>query len=136
MTWLSPGAERAEEHPWLIPAGGDGSLHYRPPSYHYSNSFVGDPGVWSDTPPSFEASPRRIRSHDVRFPSAKVVMWDAERFYLAPQPQPTDPRPVLFADGSAHLKQDADATPPVANPYWPRTHVYNDTPNGVHGRDF
>jgi len=134
-TWLSPGAGDAPElAPWQ---GRDGDVvTWRKPSYHYSNTFYNDPSVWTDSPPAFGECHHIIRDSDVASPAAKVVFWDAERAYLRPYPEAADPRPVLFADGSAHLRHDADATPPVANPYWPRTHVYNDTPNGVHGRDF
>lgn len=134
-TWLSPGAEADSELPaWRMHDGE--AIVFRPPSYHYSNTFIGDPRVWSDDPPAWEDALRTSRVSDVRHPSAKVVMWDNDRPYLLPEAQPDDRRPVLLVDSSASLRLDADATPSARNAYWGMRMVYNDTPNGVHGRDF
>ncbi|GIW73749.1 MAG: hypothetical protein KatS3mg103_0271 [Phycisphaerales bacterium] len=65
-----------------------------------------------------------------------MILYDAERSYLR-DPGPNAPRPLLLADLSAHLRQDADATEPVQNPMHPdRPRRYHDTPEGILGRDF
>ena len=134
LTWLSPGASVGAVRPWFVQDGE--SLEFREPSYHYSNSFIGDPRVWTDDPPPWEEMAKKSRAADVLFPSAKVVFWDNERAYLRPFPTADDPTPVLFADGSAHLRLDTEATPSENNPYFVLERVYNDTPEGVRGRDF
>jgi type II secretory pathway pseudopilin PulG len=134
-TWLSPGvATEPDLPPWKMYDGE--AVTWRQPSYHYSNTFYNDPRVWTDDPPAWGECEKIIRGADVRSPSAKVIVWDHERAYLRPHAQADDPRPVLFADGSAHLRLDGDAAPPAINPYWHSPHVYNDTPSGVLGRDF
>lgn len=133
-SWLSPGAYIDEKGPWYLQESDGWS--WRPPSYHYSNSFIGDPTLWSDSPPPFLESAMKHRASDVRYPSAKVVMWDDERAYLLPAPTHEDPTPVLFADSSASLRKDTEAATPVRNYEYFLPHVYNDTPNGVLGRDF
>ena len=134
-TWVSPGAGHTPDLEVWQAHDGD-AIIWRNPSYHFSNAFYNDPRLWTADPPEFNNSHRVIRASDVASPAAKVVFWDAERAYLRPHPQRDDPRPVLFVDGSAHLRLDTEATPPAVNPYWHSPHVYNDTPNGVHGRDF
>jgi len=134
-TWLSPGAETSNDFPAWRMRDGD-ALVFRPPSYHYSNSFIGDPRNWTDDPPSWEDAYKKSHLSDVRYPSGKVVMWDNDRPYLLPQPEPDDRRPVLFVDSSASLRLDSDATPPARNPNGIYREVYNDTPMGVLGRDF
>jgi len=133
-TWLSPTAQVDERGPWWRRAG-DVSV-WRPPSYHYSNSFLGRPEVWSDTPPPRSDTAMRHTGSSVRYPSLKVIMWDDERAYLRPEPSPDDLTPALFVDGSASLRDDRDATSVVNNPYNTDIHVYNDTAMGIRGRDF
>ncbi len=133
-SWLSPGVEPHPEGAW-VQEDSHGRFT-RWPSYQYSNSFIGKPAVWSENRPDFFDSAQKHALADVRFPSQKVVMWDEDREYLLPEPHADDPRPVLFADTSASLRLDADATPPVRNPAVFPARVYNDTPSGIHGRDF
>jgi len=130
QTWLSPGHEAAGDTERI--------LNRFPPrvSYRYSNSFVAKPRVWSGAPNITwdDIGPQMVTN--VAHPSAKVVMYDADRSYLAMDPTPTDPRPLLFVDGSASLRLDSDARAPVENPLNNSRSRYHDTANGVLGVDF
>lgn len=136
-TWLSPGAN-TEQRLRVLTAGHEGwtTTEFKV-SYYYSNSFVADPRVWSSGATADEALVRAIHASEVRHPARKVIFYDAERLYLT-EPDSDDARPVLFADGSADLRLDRDATEPVQNPFTsnfpPR--IYHDTPDGVKGRDY
>lgn len=132
-TWFSPGVDRQ-----LIQDMLDGTIQASTgivPSYRYSQSFVGDPSIWSERPAQGEA--RAIRPHEVAFPSEKVLMFDQDRFYLKEDVREDRPRPVLMADGSAAARDDSDAAKPIENPLSEfEAQIFHDTPNGVHGRDF
>lgn len=127
--WLSPGLD-------ISP--GRAPLWERVPevSYRYSHSFVassrvwrGEPGVtWDDVGPQLMSS--------VAHPSSKVVMYDGVRAYLGASPDRSAPRPVLFADSSASLRQDAKARAPGENSLTGRSRLYHDTANGILGVDF
>jgi len=118
-----------------LPWQGDGVGSPQYPAYEYSNSFVGDPSCWM---PSGRAIARPIRQPSVRFPSAKVLMFDASRSYLPIAFLEDARRGVLLADGSAALHHDSDATSPVENRLRPSfgASIYHDTQAGVLGRDF
>lgn len=130
LNWLGVRPPDTGEVPW---ANSDGSSNY--PTYHYSNSFVGDPACWlnSGTP-----RPSPVRALSVRFPASKALMFDSGRPYLpiAYQDRPT--RAVLAADGSAAMRDDQDAARPFPNRLRPGlgVSIYHDTPGGVLGRDF
>jgi len=131
-TWLSPGLDVSQDQPWTTTSG-----QWRSPSYRYSNSFVGDPWVWSESWSNAEQAARPTRIQDVRYPFGKVIMYDLDRAYLTKSVTENDPRPLLFVDSSASLRRDTEATEPVQNQDWsapPRP--YHDTPKGVLGRDF
>lgn len=134
--WISPGKDPRE---WIGFLTG-GMTNMLPTSYRYSNSFVAPPGAWSDPataiPPGL--GPAATRPEQVRFPSSKVLMYDADRSYLRAEPTWDDPRPILFADGSARAMLERGATTPVRNRLLPdqQPRRYHDTPNGVFGRDF
>jgi len=138
-SWLSPGAPWAsEEHPWEYWTGNaDASLDRPWPSYHYSNSFVASPRVWSGEPVTEEAI-APVLTADVVNPSLKALMFDGLRAYLREGQRASFGRPLLFADGSARALFARDATRPVKNPLrqddWPARR-YHDTPNGVEGVD-
>lgn len=128
-SWISPGTR--------LDSRSDPAWSNAPVAvgYFYSNSFLGKPVIWSSSPAS-EADIGPIISDMVAHPSAKAIFFDAVRAYLRTI-TPTSPRPVLFVDGAASLRLDADATPPVRNQlthFTPR--LYHDTPWGVQGRDF
>jgi len=134
QSWLSPGHGREPPY-WPVPLG-TGLRHSV--SYVYSNSFLGKPRIWDGTGRATEADIQPTRQTEVTQPSAKVVMYDGERPYLGERGRASAPRPVLMVDGSASLRQDADAARPVDNPLHDvrRTRRYHDTPNGIDGRDF
>jgi prepilin-type N-terminal cleavage/methylation domain-containing protein len=119
------------------------------PSYAYSHSFVGDPVIWSGRDLSGTTDTSRLeqpaRAGSVRFPSAKVILWDrALGFEL--DPIETDDigniaqaTPVGFDDGSVHVRVPAEATAGVANPLHARISArvnLHNTPDGVQGRDY
>jgi len=139
-SWLSPGRSMPED-PWPISVGffhednppGEGP----PVSYSYSNSFIGDPLIWTEGAiVSEEQHVRPVRVGEVVHPSLKVVMYDWERAYLRHR-TPETPRPVLVVDGAAFLRVDSESTYPVVNPFYHRSpRRYHDTLEGVRGRDF
>ena len=119
------------------------------PSYAYSHSFVGDPVIWSgrDLTGTVDASriERPARAASVRFPSAKVILWDrALGFELDPIKMDgtgniAQATPVGFDDGSVHVRVPAVASMAIANQLHGRTSArvnLHNTPNGVHGRDY
>ncbi len=127
--WLSPGR--------LDSADSEQSVYNVRVSYHYSNSFVASPRVWSGTPGVSHADVGPIRQSDPAFPSQKVLFFDADRSYLRQAPTPADPRPLLFADGAAIARLDTDAAPGSPNPLNANSQSrYHNTPDGVLGRDF
>lgn len=129
-SWIGVGREHGQL-PWLR---AEDQNHWLPPGYRMSNSFVATPGTWSD---NGAARVMPTRPDQVRYPSAKVMFFDAARPYLSERNQQEQPRGVLSADGSARDVLDSDATTPTVNRITqaePQT--YHDTPNGIHGRDF
>ncbi|TVQ63320.1 MAG: type II secretion system protein [Phycisphaerales bacterium] len=129
-SWLSPGKRLPDPD---RPAWVQG-VHT---SYHYSNSFIASPRVWSGDTTVTNADVGPVRTPMVSHPSSKVLVFDAERSYLLPDDAPKHPRPVLFADGSASLRHDEAARPPAPNPLNNNSRRrYHDTPNGVQGQDF
>jgi len=128
-TWLSPGRLGQEND--------DVYVYGVPVSYHYSNSFLARPRVWSGSAGATDADIGATRVTDVSYPSNKVIMFDFDRSYLRDAPTPTDRRPLLFVDGSASARLDSDATPGVPNPLNHNSKsIYRNTPQGVLGRDF
>ncbi|MBL0922317.1 MAG: type II secretion system protein [Phycisphaerales bacterium] len=129
-TWLSPG--------YRLPPNAPGDFDWPGTiSYHYSNSFLASPRVWNGDGSGSAQDIGPVRGSTVAFPSSKVVMYDAERAYLVPKQMAAAPRPVLFVDGSASLKKDADASVPVPNPLNDNSQRrYHDTRDGSQGRDF
>lgn len=132
-TWLSPGNHRKPPY-WPIPIG----LTSRSVSYEYSNSFLGSPNIWSGFGNVTTDDIGPVRESDVEFPSAKVIMHDADRFYLSQRAVSFAPRPVLLSDSSAALRMDDDASLPIRNQLNTTrgTRRYHDTLMGVAGRDF
>lgn len=131
-TWLSPGNDRRPPY-WPIPIGNGMPAV----SYRYCNSFLGNPIIWSGEGGVTEEAIGATLVTSVIYPSAKVIMYDADRSYLGSDTKPTSLRPLLFVDGSARLERDQDATAPVQNAlYYRSPRLYHDTPKGINGRDF
>lgn len=122
-------------------------------SYHFSNSFVADPGAWPA--PADDGAPDAADSDrtdlfratlvaEVATPSRKVVLLDADRFYLPDEPGPEAGRPVAFVDNSAFVRRDDAALAPVRCRAargegawrWPSMRVFHDTALGAKGREF
>jgi len=117
-------------------------------SYRYSSSFLGHPKIWSGEPilshewPDLEQS---VRQSMVRYPSAKVLMWDVElptirrslrrdRFQNL-----MEKSPMVFADGHTEVRIPAEANKGATNwaPYAAHAHPYlHNTRDGVYGRDY
>jgi len=128
-TWVNRGRLAGRGTPW----DDEGSLVW--PSFRYATGFIARPEVWIDGTdlPAAETAP--ISQAEVRFPSAKALLFDADRAYLGRDARPADPRNVALADGSAAGRLDADAVPPAVNRFRGTTMTYHDTPEGVRGRD-
>ncbi|MCC5824483.1 MAG: type II secretion system GspH family protein [Phycisphaerales bacterium] len=138
--YLAPGAERILEGPVItLPK----------PSFDYSSSFLGHPGLWApdrdidiDQIPRFE---RSVTQSMVRYPASKVLMWDIEMPYLR-RPLERDDRgnlrertPMLFADQHVANHIPAEATQGITNPAPTAARLHeniHNTPHGVHGRDY
>lgn len=137
--YLARGAERFLDPPvFTLPR----------PSYVYSSSFLGQPAIWSgDTvdPARFGSLERSVTASQVRFPSAKALMWDWELTHLKRPPEYDETgslleeTAILFADLHVAAKIPADASPGLPNtlPFvaHPRENLHN-TPEGVQGRDY
>lgn len=138
--YLSPGATRdLSAGPVLVTTFS---------SYQYSSSFLGQPKIWSGEPilshewPELEQS---VRQSMVRYPSAKVLMWDYELGYVRRKLE-KDERfnllencPMVFADGHTEVRIPAEANEGATNwaPYAAHAHPYlHNTRNGVFGRDY
>lgn len=117
--------------------------------YHYSNSFVADPRLWSDAQP---APPLRqpttlvrdVPTSLVAHPSAKVLLFDlGQRWNSRPAPRveglPADPTPLAFADLHGEVRRISEATAAhpnrLSSQWWWSAPLHN-TPLGVQGRDY
>ncbi len=129
QSWIGQGRATGPL-PWLDESGDT----WLPPGYRMSNTLIASPATWGapGTP-----TIRAIKNSQVRFPSAKATFYDRSRPYLPPRRAAGSKRPVLLADASAKIADDADASPPAQNQLreQPPT-IYNDTKAGVEGRDF
>lgn len=109
------------------------------PSSHYSRSLYARPEIWSGRPLD---SPERfltgVRAADVRFPAAKVFLFDGEAPLRVPPGQPVGKVLQAFVDGHAVRRLRADASEPVT----PATNDVgdpsrlHDTKDGSHGLDY
>jgi len=130
--FISPGSRRL----------GDGGDVF-PPSYLYSTSFAGQPGLWSGSSTALLSLQRPARDSQVGYPSAKTLLFDAELGWLRYNPKYSgvdldEPCPMAFADGHGAVKRPATATAAVVNPFAVpigdrRLH---NTRDGVMGRDY
>jgi prepilin-type N-terminal cleavage/methylation domain-containing protein len=134
-TWVSRRGQRGDGPPWGDPTV-PGELYPRWPSYHYSNSFVADPAVWSGNAGASEDMLRPQRASSTAHPGSKALVFDAAREYLV-DPRVEAKRGVLAADGSAALRWDRDIRAPFPNPLRGGEALrYHDTPNGLLGTDW
>jgi len=135
--FISP---RTDAKPWFDLMNGSDIYTPLPTSYVYSNSFVAIPGNWNGSS-GYQIdnnATRSMRPWQVLYSSGKVLMYDGDLTYLGREKLPTDGRPLLFADGSARVEIDSNATTPVQNRLRPLFNpiIYHDTPMGIKGRDF
>lgn len=144
-TWISP--RKDEPLPKLEDFGFDDDRELRDYiSVVYSNSFVVDPRYFDGTDRSGDDTLLRgVRSHDVRYPSDKVMLWDDDLSYLVGRNAPERVEglldattPMFFADGHGEALNPLDAGEAVENPradHDQATRLHS-TKNGVHGRDY
>lgn len=133
-TWVSPGLDREPGRAWLKAGSpSDGSTTAIDPSYRYSNSFVATAETWMATGDARFAAQR---ADGVAHPSGKTLMLDHDAAYLRREVKASDPRPVLFADGSAAGIADKDVREGATNRLRPgAVKKHHDTGEGVRGRD-
>ena len=130
---ISPNSLRLEDDfaPW-------------PSSYKYATAFAGQPRLWSGRDLIDPLALRvAAREHQVVFPSAKTLLWDAEMAWLFERTTNSlgdalDLTTMAMADGSASLRAPADAELPTPNAIG---HAFSDrrlynTTDGVRGRDY
>jgi hypothetical protein len=115
-----------------------------PTSYAYSSSFIARPDVWRA---GSQPNPRLLSAtftHEVQFPSSKVLAWDWELAYIPRSlkrsgPDLDEATPMLFADGHGAMRIPAAGADPSPNPFpgalYPAARLHN-TPDGVYGRDY
>lgn len=138
--YLSPGATREFDTGSLV-----GTTFS---SYQYSASFLGQPRIWSGEPvPSdqWEKLEKGTRQAMVRYPAAKVLLWDNELPTLRRSLERDiynnllEKAPMVFADGHTEDRVPAEANPGVTNwaPFASNAHPFlHNTRNGVYGRDY
>ncbi|MEM8756359.1 MAG: type II secretion system protein [Planctomycetota bacterium] len=134
QNWISPGAEDGDRYERLWQPDAPIATNAVWASYRYSNSFVGDPGIWSD---GFDAEthvPRATRPEELASPARKAMFYNAE----PPGFDEASPRRgVLAADSAARSRKDSDAADPRQNPLRSEPPaIYHDTVLGVRGSDF
>ncbi len=117
-------------------------------SYRYSSSFLGQPKVWSGEPirsDEWAQLEQSVRQSMVRYPSAKVLMWDVELPTIRRSLERDsygnlmEKSPMVFADGHTEVRVPAEANAGATNwaPYAAHAHPYlHNTRDGVFGRDY
>jgi hypothetical protein len=112
-------------------------------SYRYSWSMVARPEFWDYPQTRRAADSAGVRDFEVRFPSAKAVLWDDECAYLGRRLERAgndivEHVPIAFVDGSVSLRRPSDALQAVENPEVnsPNAAKLRNTAHGVHGRDY
>lgn len=132
-TWVDPPRNREGPRPWLT---SNGVVAW--PSYVCGRSLFARPAAWSAGSDSMRKElTRPTRMSEIVFPSSKAVAFDDDLSYLRRERRATDRRGVLSGDGSAAMRLDSSARPPVQNRI--STHpptVYHDTLDGVRGVDY
>lgn len=142
-TWISP--RKDQELPRLEDIGIGTDLRAEDMiSITYANGYVTRPSYWNGGQGSVEfALLREVRPHDVRYPSAKVMLWDDDLSYIPARDTPErvdgllDAKtPMAFGDGHADVLLPADASEGVENIMTGQTIRLHNTKDGVHGRDY
>lgn len=146
-TWVSPG--RSTNLPETLPSAGvpgeeseEGPPIERVVSYRYAHSFVAKPALWKPGTDLNATLLAPIASHEVQYPSQKVMVYDAELAYLRKAPPAVNGHyqaatPMAFADGHADAKDPTEANPGFANPLnGGSAMAIHNTPEGVAGWDY
>ena len=130
-TWIGPGGVEDESAPWRR------KNHNGTSSYYLSHTFFAAAALWAPATKDDPAFYRAVRAQEVLYPASKVMMWDAELTHLASSPNADrDHRPMLFADGHVKDRRLSEAAVPPEISFKPDTQPVQDTPKGVHGRDY
>ena len=149
-TWVSPG--RSTTLPDSAPIGAPMGAHGlddednpsvdRTVSYRYSHTFVAKPALWTPGASLSSGLLAGVAPSEVQFPSAKVMIYDADLAFLQKSPAVVNGHyaaltPMAFADGHAEAKDPTAATPGFANPLnaGSTMNIHN-TPGGVTGSDY
>lgn len=141
--WAFPDPRRSHERPWEGTSGNRGPFFNGVSSLDYARSLFARPELWQPGPPiaDRESVLRAVRMTEVRYPSAKVSLFDRE---LCVRVRCDDPmgikRGMLFLDGHAAMRALSDANPPRKGRL-PELADYgampvHDTADGAYGRDF
>ncbi len=138
--WVSPGMDTG------LPESPDPAGNHEPSddvSWRLSHSFLADPMLWGEPPPADPAGLfRGVRTHEVAFPSQKVMLWDTHLAFLPREPGLREghwdaPAPMAFPDGHADSRNPLDAVAGVPNPLRDGgDERLNNTPDGVRGLDY
>lgn len=141
--WAFPDSRRSSERPWEASPDFQGPFFNGVSSLEYARSLFARPEIWEEGPAitDRESVLRGVRMNEVRYPSAKVSLFDRE---LCVRVRCDDPmgikRGMVFLDGHAAMRALSDANPP-RKPRLPElldagTLPIHDTADGVYGRDF
>ncbi|MBL4698064.1 MAG: prepilin-type N-terminal cleavage/methylation domain-containing protein [Phycisphaerales bacterium] len=141
--WAFPDPRRPDDKPWEGTPGFDGPFYPGRSSLEYARSLFARPEIWESggVIEDRDSVLRGVRHSEVRYPSAKVSLFDRE---LCVRVRCDDPmavkRTMLFVDGHAAMKALSDAHPPVKGRL-PELAAYgalavHDTAGGAHGRDY
>lgn len=141
--WAFPDPRRSQERPWEGSPGLGGPFFNGTGSLEYARSLFARPELWQPGPPiaDRETVLRAVRMTEVRYPSAKVSLFDRE---LCVRVQCDDvmtvKRGMLFLDGHAAMRALSDANPPRKGRLPELAHYgalsVHDTADGAYGRDF
>ncbi len=141
--WTVPDSRRPTDTPWAIdPASGSPFIN-GVSSLRYARSLFARPDIWQEGPALIDRDSvlRGVRINEVRYPSAKVSLFDDE---LCARIRCDDPmgikRGMLFLDGHAAMRALSEANPP-RKPRLPELSDYgaltiHDTDGGAYGRDY
>lgn len=145
-TWVSPSKDRP------LPTHADFEFSENNPvadqiSVRYSNAFVARPEFFGERrgsdPAAWDRLLRPTRPSEVRYPSAKVMLWDNDLSYrtdkvLERVEGVLDAQtPMAFADGHGAVRNPAEASEHAGNPLADGGGKrLADTKDGVLGRDY
>ncbi len=141
--WVYPDPRRPTSKPWAIDSTSDSPFSNGVSSLEYARSLYARPEIWESGGiiEDRDSVLRGVRHSEVRYPSAKVSLFDSE---LCARVRCDDPKTVkramLFVDGHAAMKALSDANAPVKGRL-PELAAYgalavHDTAGGARGRDY